>query len=93
MNTLFSKRSETCTTQTRGVSNKANNVESVKGKVSSMKRSFPCRRAEVWNKLPVEIHAIWKKSKLKSALKKYLIHGYEERTKCSNTCCPDMYFF
>jgi hypothetical protein len=54
-----------------------------------MKRSFPYRGAEVWNELPAEIQAILKRSKFKSALKKHLIHDYEDRTKCSNTCCPD----
>jgi len=92
MNTLFTKRSKTRTTQTRGEQDKPNNVQFIKGKVSSMKRSFPCRGAEVWNDLPVEIQAILKKSKFKSALKKHLIHGYEERTKCSNTRCPDINF-
>jgi hypothetical protein len=72
MNTLFTKKSKTCTTQTRGEQDKPKNVQFIKGKVSSLKRSFPCREAEVWNELPVEIQAILKKSKLKSALKKTL---------------------
>jgi hypothetical protein len=63
MNTLFKKRSETRTTQTRGDLDKANNVQYIKGKVSSMKCSSPYRGVEVWNELPAEIQAILKRSK------------------------------
>jgi hypothetical protein len=71
MNTLFTKRSKNCTTQTRGEEDKSNNVQG-KGKVSSMKRSFPCRGAEVRNELPAEIQEILKKSKLKICTEKTL---------------------
>jgi exonuclease III len=92
MQSLFKKKSETSTTQTRGETAKGNDIHPIKGKFSAKKRSFSCRGPEIWNELPAEIQNLDKKTMFKASLKKHLISKYEDRIKCSNSHCPDINF-
>ena len=51
-------------------------------------QSFSAQGPSIWNKLPRELY-VSRKSVFKNSIKRFLLHGYNSKTVCSNPRCND----